>query len=86
MQQSDKINQLAEEIVKCRDIELADKLLKIKDLLEYNDDPGRVKYEIFKFGLLDALSVAFENEYGFVEDGWSKAAELVAVFRYDHSY
>ena len=75
-----KINSLAEEIVNSRDIEIADKLLKIREIALYNDDAKRTKHDIYKYGLLEALAVAFKNEYGFVRDGWSKAVELAKTF------
>jgi hypothetical protein len=77
---SNRINSLAEEIVNSRDHDLAENLLKIKDLALYNDDPKRTKYEIYKFGLLEALSVAFKNEYGFIQNGWKLAVDLVHTF------
>jgi hypothetical protein len=74
------INEIAKEIVDSRDIELVDKLLKIKEIVHHSEDPGKIKFEIYKCGLLEALSVSFKSEHGFIQDGWKKAVELVKLF------
>lgn len=39
-----------------------------------------MKNDIYKFDLLDALSVSFTYEFGFITDGWNLALELVRTF------
>jgi hypothetical protein len=41
---------------------------------------SKLKYEIYKYDILEALSVALKNEYGFLKDGWSVAVELTKIF------
>lgn len=50
------------------------------ELALYNDDAKKMKYDIYKFDLLEALSVAFTYEYGFIKDGWRLALDLVKTF------
>ena len=53
------------------------------ELALYNDDAKKMKYDIYKFDLLEALSVAFTYEYGFIKDGWRLALDLVKTFEWD---
>ena len=52
----------------------------VVDVLQGDDRPKKLKFEIYKYKLLDALSVAFKQEYGFIADGWKLACELVSTF------
>ena len=53
-----------------------------EDLILSDDNPKRLKYQIYKYDLLEALSVSFKQDYGHLRDGWSLAVELVKVFKY----
>lgn len=77
---SSEIFELAKEIAECRDSELALKLLKLKDILKSSDDPIKLKHDIYKYDILEALSISFKNEYGYIKDGWNVAVELVKIF------
>lgn len=41
-----------------------------------------MKYDIYKFELLEALSVALTYEYNIIREGWSMAVDLVKTFTY----
>ncbi len=57
-----------------------------EDLILSDDNPKRLKYQIYKYDLLEALSVSFKQDYGHLRDGWSLAVELVKVFKYFYNF
>ena len=46
-----------------------------------DDNPKKLKFDIYKYDLLEALSVSFKNEFGYLKDGWNLAVELVKTFK-----
>ncbi len=71
---------LAAEVANSRDSDVPIKLLKLKEILAMDDITKKIKYDIYKFDLLEALSVTFKHDYGHMKDGWSIAVELVKIF------
>jgi hypothetical protein len=56
--------------------------LRRTDILNNSaDDPTKIKHEIYKYDILEAVSVSFKNEYGYIKEGWSLAVELAKIFR-----
>jgi hypothetical protein len=74
-----KVIHLADEIANCRDIEIPEKLLKLKELIQSDDITKKFKYDIYKYGLLEALCVSLKQDYGYINDGWKKASELCQI-------
>ncbi|CAF0736431.1 unnamed protein product [Brachionus calyciflorus] len=75
-----KLIEFAQEIAEARKHEIPSKLVKLKDIISYNTDLEKLKHEIYKLDLLEALSAAFKYDYGYIKDGWDLAVDLVKIF------
>lgn len=78
---SKPVLELAAEVANSRDYEVPLKLLKLKDILKLDDVSKKIRYDIYKFDLLEALSVSFKHDFGAMKDGWNIASELVKIFK-----
>lgn len=77
---SKEVLELATVLTNCRDTEIPFKLIKLKDILNTSDDLTKIKHDIYKYEILETISVSFKNEYGYIKDGWNLSVELVKIF------
>jgi hypothetical protein len=50
------------------------------DLIISNDNPKKLKFDLYKYNILETISVSLKQEFGFISDGWNLATDLVKTF------
>ena len=53
----------------------------VLDIIQKDDNPKKLKFDIYKYNILEAISVEIKNEYGYLKDGWNIAVELTKTFK-----